>query len=89
MTESIQVLKWVRHTPEESAILQERAARGARIDKLDVDRSHLIGAPLQHWSPEAESREPKFEEIRSTTSLAEKMEVWTTWLPSLSKKVDD
>lgn len=53
-----------------------RAARGARIDKLSVDRSRYQGLPRHIWCPEAQAAEPKLQAIREETTLADRMAAW-------------
>lgn len=56
----------------------ERAARGARIDKLSVDRSRYLALPIGRMSPEAMERDGRFEAIRSDTTVADRIAAWRT-----------
>lgn len=60
----------------DDAIRQARAARGARIDKLGVDRSRWAGAVMPRWCVEAEAREPRFAAIRAEVMLKDRIDAW-------------
>lgn len=55
---------------------QERAARGARIDKLAVDRSRPLNSMLPRWSVEAQAAESKWEQYRSELTLMDRMNAY-------------
>lgn len=55
---------------------QARAVRGARIDKLGVDRSRWAGIMPREWSGEAESKERDLRLARAEVTIAERTDAW-------------
>lgn len=54
----------------------QRMMRGARIDKLCVDRSRYKALPVGHWSVEAQTYEPQLEAARAELTIADRMTAW-------------
>lgn len=60
----------------ECRLRREATLRRERIDKLGVDRTMFDNCPLQRWSPEAECREPAFEDLRANATMQDKCDAW-------------